>query len=113
MAWSEARSNTISRDIADHKPTPRLTLTTIWSSAATLVVALACGLSTALHQAPVVANQAIIVAHPEHDQKELASDNEMLAAINSEFGAPRPAQLGIYENTQAHTVDARRATHFR
>jgi hypothetical protein len=116
MAWSEARSNTISRDIATHKPTPRLTLTTVWSSAATLVVALAFGLTTILHQVPVATDlkaaspdQAVIAAHPDHDQNELASDNEMLAAINSEFGAPRPAQLGIYENTRTHASDTRPA----
>ncbi len=108
MAWSDARSNTISRDILAHKPTRRLTLTTVWSSAATLMLALAFSLTTALHQGPRAADSAV-VAHPDHDQSELASDNEMLAAINSEFGAPRQAQVGIYENVTAHPAGARSA----
>lgn len=108
MAWSDARSNTISRDILAHKPTPRLTLTTVWSSAATLMLALAVGLTTAVHQGPRATDSAV-VAHPDHDQSELASDNEMLAAINSEFGAPRQAQVGIYENAKGHSVGAHSA----
>lgn len=102
MAWSEARSNTISRDLAAHKPRPRLSLTAVWSSAATLMVALAFGVTIAMHQAPPA---PAFASHPEHDVQELASDNEMLSAINSEFGAPRPARLGLYEKT---TVRAQR-----
>jgi len=111
MAWSEARSNTLSRDLAKHKVTPRVTLTTVWGSAATLMVALAFGLSFTLHQTPATleaANpsspQPAIAVHPEHDQHELASDNAMLEAIDSEMGAPQPAQFGLYQNTKARST---------
>lgn len=114
LAWSEARSNTISRDLAAHKPTPRLTLTTVWSSAATLIVALAFGLSTALHQPAATSTaanpsstQPAVAAHPEHNQSEIASDNAMLDAIDSEIETPQPAQFGLYQTAKAHAPAAR------
>jgi len=115
MAWSEVRSNTISRDLAAHKPTPRLTLSAAWSSAAALVVTFAFGLSMVLHQAPATpvapnpsSSQTAAVTHPEHDQHEIASDNAMLAAIDSEMGTPQPAQFGLYQPVKAHTAAIRR-----
>lgn len=106
MAWSESRSNGLSRDIAAHTPTPRLTLATVWCSAATAMLALAFGLTITLHKAPA-ANDAAY-SHPDHDQRELATDNAMLAAIDSEMGTPRPTQFGIYENTKARVAASQR-----
>jgi hypothetical protein len=120
IAWSEARSNTISRDIAAHKPTPRLTLGAAWSSAAALVVTFAFGLSMALHQpgatldaANPSSTQTAVVTHPDHDQDQLASDNAMLAAIDSEMGTPQPAQLGLYQPVKAHATAVRRAANMQ
>ncbi len=109
MAWSEARSNTISRDIRQHKATPRLTLPKVWSAAAALVLAATFALHTGFqHTAPSLeaANSTATISspeavHPEHDQHELASDNAMLAAIDSEMGTPQPSQFGIYQNASA------------
>jgi hypothetical protein len=111
LAWSEARSNTLTRDISAHKATPRVTLTTVWGSAATLMVALAFGLSITLHPAPATleaanpsSSQPAIAVHPEHDQNELASDNAMLEAIDSEMGAPQPVQFEVNRNTRTSST---------
>jgi len=109
LAWSEARSNTISRDIRNHKATPRLTLPAVWSGAAALVLAATFALHTSFQHAAGsldAANSAATLSspdavHPEHDQHELASDNAMLAAIDSEMGTPQAAQFGIFQNTNA------------
>lgn len=106
LAWSEARSNTISRDIRRHKSTPRLTLPAVWSAASALILAMTfvvhAGLqrTTGSHDATSLFSSSEAV-HPEHDQYELASDNAMLAAIDSETGTPQPAQFGILQNTNA------------
>jgi len=97
MAWSEARANTISRDIAAHRPTQRVTLRAAWSSAVGFVVA-------AHHSsapAPLAAIHAPMVM-PEQEavqQHEIASDNEMLAAIHSEIVVPDADRLELYEST--------------
>jgi len=112
MAWSEAHSNTISRDLTRHKVTPRLTLPKVWSAAAAMVLVATLGLhvsldrrSAALEASNSKASQTISntsdAIHPEHDQYELASDNAMLAAIDSEMGTPQPTQLGLYQNAKA------------
>jgi len=112
MAWSEARSNTISRDLTSHRATPRLTLPAVWSASAAMVLAATLALhvsldrrSAALEASNSTASQTISASadaiHPEHDQHELASDNAMLAAIDSEMGTPQPAQFGLYQNTRA------------
>jgi hypothetical protein len=113
MAWSEARSNTIPRELAARPATPRLTLTTVWGSAATLVFALAFALNVTLHQAPAAieasnppVSEPAIAVHPEHDAHEIASDNAMLEAIDSEMGTPQPAQFGLYQPVKTSTMTA-------
>ncbi len=112
LAWSEARSNTISRDIARHKATLRLTMPAVWSGAAALVLAATFALHTSFQHgagqltesnstASMTSAEAV---HPEHDQFELASDNAMLAAIDSEMGTPQPTQFGIYQNVKASVL---------
>jgi hypothetical protein len=112
LAWSEARSNTISRDLTKHKSTPRLTLPAVWSATAAMVLAATLALhvsldrrSASLEASNSTASQTISgstdAIHPEHDQHELAADNAMLAAIDSEMGTPQPAQFGLYQNAKA------------
>ena len=112
MAWSEARSNTISRDLTHHKATPRLTLPKVWSAAAAMVLVATIGLHVSLDhrsaaleasnsKASATMSTSSDAVHPEHDQTELATDNAMLAAIDSEMGTPQPTQFGIYQKTQA------------
>ena len=121
MAWSEARSNTISRDLTHHKATARLTLPKVWSAAAATVLVAALGLHVKLNHRPAALEASSATAsetisgssnaiHPEHDQYELASDNAMLAAIDSEMGTPRPTQFGIYQTVTASVALEQPAT---
>jgi hypothetical protein len=98
--WSVARSNTISRDLAGHRTALRLTPATLWYSTAAAVLAVAFSISTGLHRESVSlqsarAAQSEVVAEVAPDQGELASDNAMLAAIDSETATPRMAQYGL------------------
>ena len=106
LAWSDARSNTLSRDLAAHKPTPRLTIPALCYSAAAVVLAVAVGLSASMHRAATLeadnSSTLQIAAASGVDQHEIASDNQMLAAIDSEIVTPRPAQFGLYDEVQTH-----------
>ena len=98
--WSEARSNTISRDLAAHRPGLRLT-PAMWYSTAAAVLAVALSVSTNLHRTavadtPVAPESVAAVASDDID-----ADNAMLAAISSETATPRPARFGLYENAAA------------
>jgi len=103
LAWSEARSNTISRDLSTHKPTPRLTLSAAWSSAAAFALVLAFGVTAGLQHAPATleaANASTAQAGAAPDpQHEIDSDNAMLQAIDSEIATPQPTRFGLYEKT--------------
>lgn len=102
LDWSEARSNTISRDLTAHRLTPRLTWSALCSTAAALALALALGWNAGLHHAPAAEETAAIpVADSVDQQHEIASDNEMLQAISSEIGTPRADRFGLYEPVDA------------
>jgi hypothetical protein len=101
MSWSEARANTVSRDIAAHQSTPRMTLKAAWSSVAVagLAVAFAVGARHSATPAPSpVAHAPMTMPAPEVvQQHEIANDNEMMAAIDSEIVTPQPDRFGLYE----------------
>jgi len=108
MAWSEARANSISRDLLAHKLTPRVTLKAAWSSAAVAVLALAFavgGRHYASETAPMETAQAPSAASSPDDvrQHEIDSDNAMLAAIDDEIVTPQPDRFGLYEPAKAST----------
>jgi hypothetical protein len=110
LAWSERRSNTISRDLSRHRITPRLTLGTVWSSAAAFALALAFGVTVIVQRpaaTPAQASPSIAQVQAGSEaaptalpvpQHEIASDNAMLAAIDSEITTPGPAQFGLYDS---------------
>jgi hypothetical protein len=97
--WSEARSNTISRDLAAHRPSLRLTVPAMWYSTAAAVLAVAFTLTSNLHRDAGVQTNAEIVAAAAPDQ--IDADNAMLAAISSETATPRAARFGLYESAAA------------
>jgi len=107
LAWSEARSNSISRDLAAHRPSFRVTPAGVWSTACALLLAVTFTVTANLQRqsATLEAANTPAAAAGMDDQPvnadQLASDNAMLAAIDSEMHAPRPAQFGLYENTDA------------
>ena len=112
LAWSEARSNTISRDLAAHRPGLRLTPAAMWYSTAAAILAVAFTLTTNLHRdaglqagTGTAQTETVASATPE----EIDADNAMLAAISSETATPRPARFGLYEGNKTEAV-APRAT---
>jgi hypothetical protein len=108
--WSEARSNTISRDLAAHRPSLRLTVPAMWYSTAAAVLAVAFTLTSNLHrnadlQTGTAQTETVAAATPE----EIDADNAMLAGISSETATPRPGRFGLYEGTDTRAA-APRAT---
>ena len=99
LDWSEQRSNAISRDLSAHQPTPRLTLEAIWSSAVALGVAIALGVAALHHTTPRQSNKPAI-AQSASTPDQIAADNAMLAAIESEIDTPQPVRYGLYEKTK-------------
>ncbi len=104
-SWSEARSNTISRDLAAHRPAHWLSRRALWPATAALLLAVTLGFSELQHRpatlnASDTASSAALTdadIHPAHSVTELESDNAMLAAIDHEMSAPQPSQFGIYQ----------------
>jgi hypothetical protein len=100
--WSEARSNTISRDLAAHRPSLRLTPAAMWYSTAAAVLAVALTVTTNLHrdaglQTGTSQTETVAAVAPD----EIDADNAMLAAINSETATPRASRFGLYESAAA------------
>ena len=113
--WSVARSNTITRDLASHRPALRLTPATLWYSTAAAVLAVAFSFSTGLHrnsvnQQTAGAAQTDAVAEVTPNQGEIASDNAMLEAIDLETSTPRMAQFGLYETSSSHASTSTHAS---
>jgi hypothetical protein len=106
LSWSEAKSNTLSRDLSTHQASFRLPS---WSLAAVMlfVVALALAFthsrpggsrSVALNHSAVSQNDQ--QADPATRDHEIASDNAMLQAIHSEIYRPEPSPLAPYEQAE-------------
>jgi hypothetical protein len=114
LAWSAARSNTISRNLPTHKPAFRLTPKTIWSLAGAAGMALLFGAMVTVQRGslPVASdgNKASIVIHQPHSAIELERDNEMMAAIDSEMNSPQADRLGLDETTRVSGESLRRST---
>ena len=101
--WSEARSNTISRDLAAHRPSLRLTVPAMWYSTAAAVLAVALTFTTNLHRGADLPANAQIDTIATAAPGDIDADNAMLAAISSETATPRPARFGLYESAAAST----------
>ncbi len=104
LDWSDARSKTISRDLAEHRLTPRLTLGALRAATAAVVLALALGVHGGMRHSLQASDEAAAPGSTPVaalDQHEIASDNEMLQAIDSEIGTPRPGRFGLYEPVEA------------
>jgi hypothetical protein len=110
MAWAAQRSNSIRRDLTAHKPTWRLTLHTIRTSTAVLAVVLAFAATTTINRRAATLDAATPsigqtsaerspAAQPDQ-QYEIASDNAMLEAIDTEIDTPQPSQFGLYETAK-------------
>ncbi len=106
LAWAEARSNTFTRDLSGHRPTRRVTASAARSVAATLILGLVAGLSTGTHRWPASftgsALQAAPAARafaPDARAQQIARDNAMLEAINTELREPDAAPASLLHVT--------------
>lgn len=94
LAWSEARSNTITRDLSGHRPSWHLTAGIARSLVAVFVLGVAAAVAAGTYPwsthslGPVLTATARPSAQPfasEARAQEIAQDNAMLEAIDSEL----------------------------
>jgi hypothetical protein len=98
MAWAQAKSNTVSRDLSAARISDVSGRPVRWSmglaTTATLVFGLAIGIHRGTDTAKMPAETTVATASAE---EEIASDNEMLQAIHTEIsGTAAPAPLRQY-----------------
>ena len=105
LAWSEARSNTFTRDLSGHKPTWRLTAPAARSVAATVILGLVAGVTGGTHVWPRQSASASAVAltqpaprrfAPETRAQQIARDNAMMQAIDAELTEPESAPAALF-----------------
>lgn len=99
LAWSEARSNTFTRDLSGHKPTRRLTASAARSVAATLILGLVVSLSAGTHLWPAHVASPSLQAAPDVRAQQIARDNAMLDAIDAELTQPESAPATMSHGT--------------
>jgi hypothetical protein len=123
LEWSEAKSNTISRDLTARHPRFLLTPAMTWSLVATLLLAVTAGAFElrAVHEQTLSARNAPAVVGPvvetaaaaanapgtqvSGQDSQIAEDDAMLRAIDSEANRAEPSPLGEYR-----AVSLRRST---
>lgn len=97
-AWSEAKSNALTRDLNRHQPAFRITARAAWSCASVVVLAAATALGLGLHQHA----DRIAVARQHRQQldaassQDLASDDAMLRQIDSALDTSEPSPDELY-----------------
>jgi predicted anti-sigma-YlaC factor YlaD len=114
MAWSEAKSNSMNRDLAEHRTPFRMSVRALWTCASLLVVVLAgvIGLGEHRHtsaEAGTPSRAGAVVESPADAASEIASDNAMLRQIDSAINAPEPSPAQLYGRTS--TPDAESEYH--
>jgi hypothetical protein len=129
-AWSEAKSNALTRDLNLHRTPFRITARAAWSCASIVVLVAAASLGFGMHEhSAQIASQQIAVyqgnghwnrspanpsvgfPHAPCAQREIASDDAMLREIDSAINTaePSPEELyGITDNSGASRQDSRR-----
>jgi len=91
-AWSEAKSNTLNRDLSGVRPAHRFAPAALWSCASALVVAAAIIFGSG-HRHDSASAPAGLVADNSAAARasEIAADNAMLGAIDSELQVATPS----------------------
>jgi hypothetical protein len=95
MAWAQAKSNTVSRDLSTARLSTGSSQPMAWGAGVAMIAAVAFALGTGLHRTPAVpdATQTASARTAMDDEREIAADNAMLEAIDSEIGTAAPAPL--------------------
>lgn len=112
MAWAQAKSNTISRDLSTIRPARTQPLA--WSLGAAMLVAVAVALSVGVHRTPSEAGTTAQSAqiqhaaqHAPHDPEEIAADNAMLEAINSAINPAEPSPIEPFDHAPTRSTSGR------
>jgi len=104
-AWSQAKSNALTRDLHRHRPAFRITAGAAWSCASVVVLAgaAALGLGLRQHSEQITASnaqqrwtQADADASQAVSQREIASDDAMLRQIDSALDTAEPSPEELY-----------------
>lgn len=109
MAWSEAKSNALSRDLRQHRTPFRLTAQTAWACASMVVIAAMVTVGIGLHyrSESVIASQADVrwaqhqnsTSPEENARNEIAGDDAMLRQIDAAINSAEPSPDELYGST--------------
>ena len=114
LAWSEARSNTFTRDLSGHRPAWRLTASTARSVAATLIIGLVAGATAGTHARPTqLVGVALEAVTPPASRafatdaraQQIARDNAMMQAIDAELTEPASAPAALFRAADGTAVE--------
>jgi len=110
LNWAQAKSNTISRDLPQRQTGFLITRGRAWSMATALLVAVTAGIF-GLHgmrhndlTANTNAAPAAAVPAAQVSPDQIAQDDAMLRAIDSEVNQPEPSPITQYALTRTHTT---------
>ncbi len=104
-AWSEAKSNALTRDLHQHRTSFRITSSAIWSCASAMVIAVGLLLGLGIHQradesAALQANvswaQSQSQLSKDVSRGEIASDDAMLRQIDAAINNAEPSPEVLY-----------------
>ena len=110
LAWSEARSNTFTRDLSGHKPTPRVTQSAMRSVAATLILGVVASVTAGTYAWPAHLKGAALeakitpaarAAAPDMRAQQIARDNAMMEAIDAELTEPESPAPALFHNAES------------
>ena len=103
LAWAQAKSNGVSRDLSAARLSTGRTQPMAWGAGVAMIGAIAFALGTGLHRAPAALDASPAAQSTTDDEKDIAADNAMLAAINSEIGTAAPAPLQPFRLTSGRS----------
>ncbi len=124
IAWAQAKSNTISRDLSGATPSGSRLRPFAWAAGVAMIAGIAFSLSASLHfnsaadstretahLSTIQATAALPApgSAPEmagNLANDIASDNAMLNDIDSAISTPEPSPLKPFRRTSAHTGPA-------
>jgi hypothetical protein len=105
-AWSEAKSNALTRDLNQHRTPFRITAHAAWCCASILVLAAAATFGLGLHErsTQITPAQAETASSEASSQREIASDDAMLRQIDSAIDTAEPSPEELYGIQSTSTV---------
>ena len=115
LAWSEARSNTFTRDLSGHKLTWRVTGSAMRSIAATLLLGVVASLTAGTHVWPPHSRAAALQAKitpaarasaPDSRAQQIARDNAMLEAIDAELTEPESTSPASFHRAESALTES-------